>query len=112
MFQKVEDCDLQFALNTFKYGLPKDNSCIYNSLTRVLPQTFDELLSKINKFARVEDDELVVGDGEKQGNNNKNGGNGNAGKFGKLKRKRKEDLSEVSEERYKGVHTIVMKLIH
>lgn len=50
---------MRFALNTFKYGLPKDSSSIYNSLTRVPLYTFDELLSKVNGYARVEDDEMA-----------------------------------------------------
>lgn len=48
-YQKTKDCDLKFALDTFKYGLPKDRNGIYNSLTRVPPYTFKELLSRSTK---------------------------------------------------------------
>lgn len=51
---------MKFAINTFKYGLPKDSNGIYNYLTRVLPYTFDELFSRVNKYARVEDDEIAT----------------------------------------------------
>lgn len=69
-YQETEECDPRFALNTFKYGLPKDNHGIYNSLTRVPPYTFDELLLRVNEYARVEDDEMAttrMGEGKKQG---------------------------------------------
>lgn len=48
---------------------PEDSNGIYNNLTRVLPHTFDQLLSRVNKYARVEDDEMAVGidQGKKQG---------------------------------------------
>lgn len=48
-------------MNTFKYGLPKDSNDIYNSLTRVPPHTFYELLSRVKDYARVEDDAIAVG---------------------------------------------------
>ena len=51
---------MKFALNTFKYGLPRDSNGIYNSLTRVPPTSFDELLSRVNEFARVEDDQIAT----------------------------------------------------
>ena len=58
--QETEDCDIKFALNTFKYGLPKDSNGIYNSLMKVPPYTFDELLSRVNEYARVEEDEMAT----------------------------------------------------
>lgn len=64
VYQETNDCDLKFALNTFKCGFPRDNSGIYNSLTRIPPHTFDELLSRINEYARVEDDEIATNVGE------------------------------------------------
>ena len=33
----MEDCDMKFDLNTFKYGLPRDSNGIYNSLTKIPP---------------------------------------------------------------------------
>lgn len=39
------------------------------------------------------------------------GGNG-GGKFDKFKRKRKENFSKVSEDRYKGVNTVFTKPIY
>ena len=113
VFQETEDCDMKFALNTFKYGLPRDNNGIYNSFTRVPPYTFDELLSRVNDFIRVDDDEIAAFGYAKQkrGNGEHNGGNGN-GKFDKTKRKRKEYYNIVSKDGYKGVNTVFIKLIH
>ena len=47
-------------LKTFKYGLPKNNNGIYNSLMRVQPFTFDELLSMVNEYLKVKDDEVAT----------------------------------------------------
>lgn len=47
-------------MNTFKYGLPRNTNGIYNSLTRVPDYTFDELLSRVNEYVKVEDDEQFV----------------------------------------------------
>ena len=64
------------------YGLPRDSNVIYNSLMRVPPYTFDELLSRVNEFAGMEDDEIAVSSfaEQKRGNRGGNRGNGN-GKF-------------------------------
>ena len=59
MYNEAEQCDLQFALNTFKMGLPKDKNGIYNAHTRQPPATFDELLTRVNEYARVEDDDMA-----------------------------------------------------
>lgn len=59
-YQEIEDCDFRFALNTFKYGLPGYTNGIYNSLTRVILYTFDELLSRVNEYAKMEDDEIAA----------------------------------------------------
>lgn len=40
--------------------MSRDTNGIYNFLTRVPLYTFDELLSRVNEYAMVEDDELVV----------------------------------------------------
>lgn len=82
MYQETEDCDLKFVLNTFKYGLPRTNNGIYNSFNIIPPYTFDELLSWINEYACVVDDEITTNVG-----NNRKGG---FGKFDNLKGKRKE----------------------
>ena len=92
-------------MNTFKYGLPRDINGIYNSLTKVPPNTFDELLSRVNKYARVEDDKLAM----TRPTDEKKGGNG---KFYGSKRKRKENFNKVSEEGYRGVNTVFAKPIH
>lgn len=91
-------------MNTFKYGLPGDNNGIYNSLTRVLPYTFDELLSKANGFSRVEDDEIETsGIFEQIKRKGRGNGNSSGGKFDKSKIKIKEYYSTISEDDYKGV---------
>ena len=79
-------------------------------MTRVPPTPFDELLSRVNEFASVEDDEIAVsGSAEhKKGNGEGNEGNCN-GKFYRTKRKRKEDYSIVSKDGYKGVNTVFTK---
>ena len=88
--------------------MPKDNNGIYNSLTKVPPYNIDELFSRVNEYARVEDNEMATsGVVEKR-----KGGNGANGKFDKFKRKRKEDFSKVSENGYKGVNTVFTKPIH
>ena len=73
---------MRFALNTFKYGLLKDTNGIYNSLTRVPPCTFDVLLSRVNEYARVEDDELATSEHAEERKESNS-------KFHKTKRKRK-----------------------
>ena len=54
VYNETEECNLWFAINTFKMGLLKDENGIYNALTRQPPITFDELLSRVNEYARVE----------------------------------------------------------
>lgn len=102
-YQEIEDCDLIFALNTFKYGLLRDTNGIYNSLTRVPPYNFDEFLLRVNECVRVEDDELAIirPAEEKKGDNGKFDGS-----------KRKEDFNKVSKEGYKGENTVFTKPIH
>ena len=85
---------MKFVLNTFKYGLPRDANGICNSLTRIHPTSFDELLSRVNEFTRVEDDEIAVS-GSADHRKGNGGGNGN-GKFDRSKRKRNEDFSIVT----------------
>lgn len=102
--RKIKDCDMRFALSTFKYSLPKDNNGIYNSLTKVPPYTFDELLS------RVEDDEVATS-GVAEQNRGSNGSNNNS-KFNKSKRKIKDEFNVVSEDGFKGVNTVFTKSIH
>ena len=97
-------------MNTFKYGLPKDNNGIYNSLTRVSPFTFDELLSWVNEYARVEDDEVAIS-GVAEHNRGNSGGTSRE-KFKKFKRKRKDDNIVVIDDGYKGVNTVFTKSIH
>lgn len=80
VYQETEDCDLKFALNTFKCGLPRDNNGIYNSLTTISFYTFDELLSRINEYACVEDDEIAANGGDDR--------RGGHGKFDNSKSKR------------------------
>lgn len=101
MYQETEHCDLKFNLNTFKCGLPSDNSGIYNSLTKFPPYTFDELLSRINEYARVEDNEIAQMVGMK--------GRCWNGKFDNSKRKRTEELNKVSKDGYKWVNTAFTK---
>ena len=100
---------MKFALNTFKYGLPRDSNVVYNSLTRIPRTSFDELLSRVDEFARVEDDEIVASGSAEHNKGNK--GNGN-GKFDRTNRKRKDDYNIVSEDGFKGVNTVFMKPIH
>ena len=54
------DCDLRFAVSTFKFGLPWDNNNIYNDLTRRPPKGFDDLLARIDEISRVEDNDRVA----------------------------------------------------
>ena len=58
VYNETEECNLRFALNTFKLALPKDENRIYNALTRQPPTTFDELLSRVNEYTKFEDDDV------------------------------------------------------
>lgn len=87
---------MRFALNNFKYGLPKNNNGIYNPLTRVPPYTFGDLLQRINEYVRVEYDEMatfVGAEGNKKGNCENEGGC-----FDKSKRKINEKSAKVSDD--------------
>ena len=104
-YKETEECDEKFALNTFKYGLQKDKDGIYNLLTRLPPYTFDDLLSRVNKYARVEDDEMTTASlaEEKKGN---------VEKFDKSKRKRMEENNKFGEDGYKRVNIVFTKPIY
>lgn len=69
-------------MNTLKSGLPYDKDGIYNSLTRLPPHTFDQLLARVNEYAIVEDDEALTA----RALNRAEGGSGK--KFDNPKRKR------------------------
>lgn len=104
MYPETEDCDLRFPLNIFKYDLPRGDNGVYNSLTIVSPYTIDKLMSRIDKYALVEDDEIATArrnDERKCGNK----------KFDNSKRKMKE-LNKVREDGYKGVNIVFTKSIH
>ena len=60
LFQETEDCDLRFAVSTLKIGLPWDGNGIYNDLTRHQPKSFDDLLTRIDEFSRVDDDDRAA----------------------------------------------------
>ena len=64
VYQETEDCELKFALNIFKCGLSRENNGIYNSLSKIPPYTFYELLSRINEYSRVEDDGITANGGD------------------------------------------------
>lgn len=40
--------------------MPNDSNGIYNSLTRVPPNTFDEWISRVNEYTKVKDDEMAT----------------------------------------------------
>lgn len=44
VFQEAKNCDMKFAISTFKYGLPWDHYGIYNDLMRRPQKTFNDLL--------------------------------------------------------------------
>lgn len=69
--------------------------------------TFDELLSRVNKYAKVEDDEMAIV-GTNEARKQRNGGNGN-GRFDKSKRKRKVELTKVTKEGYRRVNMVFTK---
>ena len=112
VYNETEECDLRVALNTFKIGLSKDENGIYNALTRQPLTTFDELLLRVNEYARVEDDDVVDQESAVGKGKTSNAGGGNNGKFDKSKRKRKEDYNIVSPDGYKGINIVFNKLIH
>lgn len=86
----------------------RDNNGIYDSLKKVPSYTFDEFLSRVNEYDKVEDDEMATSSVAEE----KRECNRGNGKFDKMKRKRKEDFSKVSENGYKGVNTVFTKSIH
>lgn len=77
-------------------------------MTRVPPYTFNELLSRVNEYTRVEDNKMVTSGVVEEIRESNRGNN----KFDKLKRIRKKDFSKVGEDGYKGVNTIFTKIIH
>ena len=94
-------------------GLPKNKNGIYNALTRQPPATFDKLLSRVNEYARVEDDEVAEQESTPaKAKVNNVGTSGNGGKFDKNKRKRREDNSVVGSDGFKGINTVFNKPIH
>lgn len=60
VFQEAEDYDFEFAISTFKYRLPWNRDGIYIDLTIRPPKTFDDLLTRIDEFARIEDSDLAI----------------------------------------------------
>ena len=104
VYQEAEDCDLKFALNTFKSGLSYDKDVIYNSLTRLPPHTFDQLLARVNEYASVEDNEAIAIRAHESAK-------GGGGKFDNSKRKIKEENNKVGENGYKAVNTVFTKPI-
>lgn len=83
---------------------------IYNVLTRRPPKTFDDLLAKINEFARVEDDYSTSNMANYKGDrgNNKR----QKGSSKKNKKEEKNDDWKLSTEAFKGVNTIFNRPIH
>ena len=94
-------------------GLPKDENGIYNALTRQPPTTFDELLSRVNEYARVEDGEVAEqGAAAGKGKVSNGGAGGSNGKFDKSKWNRKEGNNIISPDGYKGINTVFNKPFH
>ena len=54
LFNEVEDCSEQVAVASFKIGLPS-SSLLYQSLTKKEAMTIDDLMARIEKYAKVED---------------------------------------------------------
>ncbi|KAM7469590.1 hypothetical protein LguiA_007773 [Lonicera macranthoides] len=78
-----------------------ENEGIYNSMTRLLPHTFDQLLAKVNEYAKVEDDEALTALALDRAES------GSGKKFDNTKRKRKEDqVGKVNDEGFKGVNIV------
>lgn len=51
---------MKFAVSTFKFGLPWDNTGTYNDLTRRPPRTFNDLLARVDEFSMVEDNDQAA----------------------------------------------------
>ena len=52
---EVEACNPEIAVASFKIGLPKENP-LYQSLTRRPATDLEELMARIEKYAKVGDD--------------------------------------------------------
>lgn len=94
----------------FKFGLLWDNNGIYNDLTRRSPKTFDDLLTRVDGFSRVEDDDRATNrknPKRKRGNDRRKDGNGK-----KNKRDNREGKKKVRSEPFIAVNTIFTKPIH
>lgn len=63
------------------------------------------MLSRVNEYARVEDDEMNLTGPAKEKK-------GNEGKFDKMKRKMKEENNKVNVDGYKGVNTTFTRPIY
>lgn len=54
MFNEVEDCSEQVSVESFKFGLP--SSCLlHQSLTKKEATAIDDLMARIENYAKVED---------------------------------------------------------
>lgn len=51
---------MKFAISTFKFGLPWDSNGIYNDLTKRPPKFFNDLLTRVDEFSRVKDDDRAA----------------------------------------------------
>lgn len=74
-------------------------------LTRQPPYTFDDLLSRVNKYAKVEDDEMsTTGAAEEK--------KGNDGNIDNSMRKRMEKNKKVGDDGFKSVNNVFAKPIY
>lgn len=110
LYQEIEDCDLRFTITTFKFSLLWDSNDIYNDLTRRPLKTFDDLLTRVDKFLRVEDDDRaanMLNPKREMGNDRKEDGNGKKNKKDDKKCEKKSGF-----EAFKAVNAIFTKPIH
>ena len=56
MFNEIEGNFYDVAIRTFKVGLPAEHD-LRKSLTRKLTESMHQLMDRINKYMRVEEDQ-------------------------------------------------------
>ncbi|GAA0265851.1 hypothetical protein GCM10010492_77580 [Saccharothrix mutabilis subsp. mutabilis] len=55
VFNRIPECNQEVAVVSFKNGLKEDCS-LRKSLAKTLPKSMEELMARIEKYARAEED--------------------------------------------------------
>ena len=79
VFNRIPECNQEVAVVSFKNGL-KDNCPLRKSLAKTLPKSMEELMARIEKYARAEEDTSGTKETKQEkGNGSPKRGRGNNG---------------------------------